>query len=436
MQGVIGGPAATWLAARREELNARFQRALWRFPRLEAERVLALLAELLPPLAGAEERAGEKKERGAGASGPGPGAGTEALLSAVYDLVLLHAGRQTLAPRSGAEAAGGSVGGGTSPALGLLFREVFPAIRSRLLERPLELPAALSNAVENLGERGPAFARGIARVAACAPGADALLDAGAVLAWRLGEARLRRAALAAAARLPARAALEALGLGDWPDAAAPLALASLAADGWRHPRDVFSPRTVERLPKCSHEELTALGARLAPDADAPLEAWAPVGKAGEFSGFGGEFAEPPLLLEAGAESDRHRFWASAGEARFRIDADCFGCVCRADPAAAFPVRRVTAPAGSTVRPKRGAASRLAAGLAAVASAVTGAKADAPPAEPLLRVSADGTVTREGESRAFPLLVGATSFVSLDRALAVALADSHRIRILAPVRPAL
>jgi len=75
----VEGPAADWLAARREELNARFRQARKRFGRLDGERVLELAAEVLAPLAGAGEP------------------GTADLLAAVYDLILLHAGRGLLA---------------------------------------------------------------------------------------------------------------------------------------------------------------------------------------------------------------------------------------------------------------------------------------------------------------------------------------------------
>ena len=67
----------------------------------------------------------------------------------------------------------------------------FPRLRRLLLARPTDLPAALSNAVENLGGRGLELARGLADLADQVAGGDELLDAGAVFAWRLGEARLR-----------------------------------------------------------------------------------------------------------------------------------------------------------------------------------------------------------------------------------------------------
>src|SRR5205085_2388716 len=82
-------------------------------------------------------------------------------------------------------------------------------------------PGALSNAVENLGPRGGAFARSLAELAPRLGSPDELLDAGAVAGWRLGDARLRPSALEIAGRLPPAPLLAALGLADWPAAEAP-----------------------------------------------------------------------------------------------------------------------------------------------------------------------------------------------------------------------
>jgi len=126
---MITGPAASWLAARREELNQRFLAARRAHPRLEPAAALAALEAILPPLAEGD------------ADAP--------LLSAVYDLVLLHVGRDALAAQ---------------PGLSALLREAFPPLRRLLAEEPRFLPAALSNAVERLGPDGEAFARRLPEV--------------------------------------------------------------------------------------------------------------------------------------------------------------------------------------------------------------------------------------------------------------------------------
>jgi hypothetical protein len=259
-----------WLAANREALNARFHRARRRFNRLDADTTLTLCRALLPRLAGTE-------------------AGASDLLMSVYDLILLHEGRGLLAE---------------SGALRLLLSDIFPLLRPVLLQRPRTLPGALSNAVENLGPRGDDFVLGLNELAGRITTPEELLGTGALLAWRLGDARLRLAALDAAPRLPAGLALAALGISEQPEADAPALFARLAADAWTVP------------------------GRSLPEA---ADGWRVAGQVGAFAGFGGHFEEPPVLVSA-ADTMRHRFWVCCGSEVFRLDADAFGWVCRPDPA--------------------------------------------------------------------------------------------------------
>ncbi len=370
---MISGPAAEWLAARRDELNLRFVRFQRRFPALEAEPVLSALAEVLPPLAGPEPASGD-------------------LLSAVYDLVLLHAGRDTL---------------DTRPGVGVLLREVFPRLRPLLLQRPSVLPGALSNAVENLEGRGVDFARTLAQVAPQVERAEALLDAGAVLAWRIGEARLRESALEVASRLPPRVALVALGLEDWPDEAAALAIQALRADAWHHPRALLSEKTLASLRGAPPQRVQALAQELIQGASAAVEAWSPVARVGDFAGFGGSFESPPLVLDGGS---RHQLFARSGEQEYRVDADVFGWTCRPHPPTQLPVRAL------------GAASGLRRLVGRLVPAQSGGA-----------LRADGTLTAEGKSVRVPGLAGASSYALVGSVVASTHPDSHRIRIFAPRR---
>jgi hypothetical protein len=299
-----------WLVRGRDDLNQRFRRAKRRFPHLAPDAVLKQAAAFLAPLAGPEPNA-------------------PALLSSVYDLIILHAGRDAF---------------GTRPGLAFLLGEAFPKIRALLLQTPTSLPAALSNAVENLGATGPEFARGIVRLASQTSDPEAFRLASAVLAWRLGEARLRANALEATRRLSPRVVLAALGLFDWPDEAAPVVLACLEVDSWTPPRKALSDNLVSSLRGATAEAVVAIVASVR--SAVPGAEWQPVGAVGGFSGFGGNFETPPLLLQGG---DRHRFLVKSGDATFQVAADTFGWRCRPTvlaPASAAPPAPATAPFAS------------------------------------------------------------------------------------------
>lgn len=349
---VMTGPARDWLAAQRQVLNGRFRQAQRRSPQLHSEAALALLRELLPPMAGNGEE------------------GSAALLDALFDLVLLHAGRGTLAPD----------GGGSLPGIAVLLRETFPRLRRWLLAQPRSLPGALSNAVENLGSRGPQFARDIASIGENLSEVGQVVEAGIVLAWRLGDARCRNKALELAARLPAGAVLAAFGLSSWPERAAPLVVAGQAADGWRRPENLFTKETLDNLGRKRPSGIKAVTEGVAALASEPIESWALVGRLGNFIGFDGHFEEPPLLLDAGPKGNRHRYWVRSRDMTFQLDGDIFGWSCRPDPSVDFPVRDHQAALGK-----------------------------------------------------HPSLTGATSAVAGDDVLAFTLADSFRIRVLAPPR---
>jgi hypothetical protein len=295
--------------------------------------------------------------------------GADPLCESVYDLILFHAGRGGFALR---------------PGLDVLLRESFPRLRAHLLRRATSLPARLSNAVENLAEHDVEMARGLGTLGGLVEDTDVLLDAGALLAWRLGEARLREAALAAADRIPAKALLFALGLREWPEQAAPLALLALSSDAWHTPTERLSAGTLRAL-ATGASNVTSLGAALVADLPKPPPAaWRRVAQLGDFAGLGGSFERPPLLLDGG---DAHRFSVRSGDAFFLVHADVFGCVCRSTTDPGLPAR------------------------------VLGKRGRGP----------------EPDTR----LVGAgmTSFVEFASVLLVTYADSHRLHVFAPTRAA-
>ncbi|HLX64996.1 MAG TPA: hypothetical protein VKX17_27245 [Planctomycetota bacterium] len=382
----VTGPAREWLSSRREDLNARFRMAKRRFVKLDSQAVLALTGELLPPLAGNGE------------------AGSDELLSEIFDLILLHAGRGLLAQAP-------------SPMRALLA-QAFPRLRAVLIQRPRLLPSALSNAVENVGARGAEFAHALSAMAEHLQNAEQLQDAGVVLAWRLGEARLREQALKAATQIPNVAALIALGLDGWPHYTAPLAVAALIGDAWCHPRERIRPQTLLDLTHAPRERIFELLDKLAAPAPValPMTPAAALelrlsGTCGEFAGYGGYFLEPPKLLYVGRMASRHRFWVRSGTTNYRIDADVFGWVCKPDPSADFPLNETFKNASALK--KRAAID-----------------ADKP------ALLADGLFFSRGHFEKIGDLNGASSFNICGDVLAATLPDSFRVRVYSPARPVL
>lgn len=378
----IAGPLRDWLASRRETLNARFRAAQRRYPQLESGAALDLVAELLPPLATKHE-------------------GSADLLLAAYELLLLHAGRGLL---------GGRARNGDGTFAGELLRHAAPALAPLLRAKPRAL-GALSNAAENLGERGLDFVKKIAALSANLDDPDELLDAGVLLAWRLGEPRLRNEAFIAAAKLPPQAALRALGLNGWPDSGAVLVLTALQADAWRMPDRLFKLRTLAALDKMNAKELSALQTRLGKPPEEAAQDWTPTALVGHFSGFGGTFEEPPLLVGNGLLGNRHRFWVLSTDGYFRIDADAFGWVCQPDASVDLPVQEV--------RPRSGKIAALLKG-----------KTNSPQLYP------DGRLESVGYRADVPGGAGAATFVCGPALLAFTLADSFRVRVLTPAWEAL
>lgn len=151
---------------------------------------------------------------------------------------------------------------------------------------PAALIAALGNGYDRLSrELGEAAARGwiqaLAEVAPRCATRELLLDAGLVLAWRLGLAEARGAALSGVARLESGVREKLLGVTE--------------LDTSRERRFV------------------------APGSKAPLVAFDVVARVGGFIGFGGPFRIPPRAWAAG-----DRLVATDGDTIVEIHADVFG----------------------------------------------------------------------------------------------------------------
>ncbi len=296
----LDAATSDWLAARRDVLNGRLEGLRQRHPKAPATRILAGIGRHLPAHLRAASDDDDTKV-------------ADVLVEAVFDLVAMHAARDSL----------------RWPAVDLLFSDVLlrPSVRRLCLAAPTQLPAALSNALDRLSHDGVQWLKTLAGCAAGAQTSDELLKAGGVIAWRLGEPRLRQAALDVAGEMGDALFLSAMGLDDLPEVVAPILRAGLVADGWVKPRQLIYPALADALMAMSEQRRRDRVAKLVKeagkiDASAPLQTWRQTHALGDFIGFGGRFKVPPKL---DSFASRHELYVEAGEGVFRIDADVFGC---------------------------------------------------------------------------------------------------------------
>ena len=259
-------PLAIELASDRERYNALFEAARARYDALEGADVLAALGAAAPAV-------------------EGPEAGR--IARALYPVVLGAVGRAQIGPRA------------RQPEVAAAWTQALATCRAHVARDPARVASALLAALGTIGATPGAqpsrWARRLGRLAAGAETTDALLDAGAVLAWREGLARYRAAALGACGRLTRATALAALGV---PDTSAhrdglAMALDRLRADPWCRPEAAFQPDAPRRL--------------------------AVQAVCGGFVGYGGPFLRPPALA-----ATARGIVASDGEATVRLHADVFG----------------------------------------------------------------------------------------------------------------
>jgi hypothetical protein len=255
---MLAPPLADFLRARRADCNARFAAARRHWPRLDAGDFSLFLRDQLSPLVTALDPAH-----------------VHLVLDRAYDL-----GLQLVAEKLAGPAA-------VSPAINLLWAEVFPSMAAHIAAAPQRILGSLGNAAHHLtatpDTRPEIWRSRLVALAPRCPTADELLIVAQVLAWRAGLAHFRAAALVAADALPPDLALEVLdapaGM-SWPD----VRDAHRANPWWGHSR----PATREH-------------------------------RIGAFRGFGGLFLSPPVVTRSGSH-----ILVRSGDESWILLADAFG----------------------------------------------------------------------------------------------------------------
>ncbi|TDP90012.1 hypothetical protein EV186_111138 [Labedaea rhizosphaerae] len=254
------------LAEHRERYNAQFRQARLTARQLDAEAMLGHLRTFAGPVVDA-----------ATAAGGDPLAVTDAVVDLSYAL----AGRGKL----------GAAGRPPAPEVSLGFGWALPALGRFVAEQPRRVTSAVLNALHHLHDADTGhpdlWVQAVLAAAAEVTSVPELLDAGVVVAWRCGLARLRSSALDVAARLDPAVLAIALGAnGPLPDDV----LDRLRADPWLNPAAAGQP--VRLLV---------------------------VRRVGGFRGFGGAFAAPPTVSHVDGQ-----WYASDGAGCWQLHADRFG----------------------------------------------------------------------------------------------------------------
>ncbi|MBN1947030.1 MAG: hypothetical protein JW797_15250 [Bradymonadales bacterium] len=180
--------------------------------------------------------------------------------------------------------------------VGRVFRELLPAVPELLARRPRTLTATLCNAAYNLSSQptvdGGAWIEAMIGLAPACEDPSLFLEAGKVLAWKAGLAHYRESALAAWNSLPDRLKRATLGLSE---------------DGSGMPLDQVAQRLSD--PWWRPEGTQGAGRKKL----------AIVGQVGGFRGFGGPFTSPPEVVLVG-----DRIFAFDNALCWSLHADCFG----------------------------------------------------------------------------------------------------------------
>lgn len=246
----VSAPFAQVLAGGRAQFNARAAEARRRWPAFDTAAFAGFLQDGVDGFVAAVAAAAPDR--------------TGSVALAAYDIALELVGQGLAGPQA------------RSPLVDRLWREVLPAYARVAAAHPAEVAGMLTNAVVHLGTvegaRPEAWMAAMRSLASRIETPEQLRAVGQVAAWRCGLAHFRAGALRAADGLPEPLALAALGV---PAQSASAAGENAAAPSWAQVR--------QRL--LDDPWWT-------PDTDGAPH---PGIEFGRFAGFGGAFAEPPLV---------------------------------------------------------------------------------------------------------------------------------------------
>ncbi|MFZ2957246.1 MAG: hypothetical protein WA705_10185 [Candidatus Ozemobacteraceae bacterium] len=210
------------------------------------------------------------------------------VLESLFDLSLVLLTRGFLGPVS------------RIPGFSARWQMILGSCPAMLASDPSRFAAAIANALcrfdKGCEALGDSWAETMISAASLCPSVDALLEAGRVIAWRLGILDQRQPALDAMLRLPEAVVSIVLALAPETPVALPTFVERLKDDPWLLPEIAALPDFEKRSPKLQL-----------------------VRTIGGFRGFGGVFVSPPLVYSLDGV-----FVAADREMAWELTADCFG----------------------------------------------------------------------------------------------------------------
>lgn len=268
------------IKVQRDALNARYALRVRSGAKIEGGAFLAHLHQRVAPLVQAVNAGWPER--------------VPALVSALYDASLDLFAASLLGPSA------------KLPQIDCVWTDLLSQNIRLLAYEPVGIVGCLFNAAFQVAQqRGTRLDQWLARMQATLPKCNSLshvLEAGQVAAWQAGMAQYRVTALEIAQRLPAMLSTQALGLaGEGSPEALTAALKRMQVNPWL---TIAAAMTEQSRP----QQLTS------------------VGQVGAFTGFGGDFARPPVIT-----SNAGRLLATDGRSAWQLIADVYGAWLRRLP---------------------------------------------------------------------------------------------------------
>jgi len=276
MARIIEKSLISILKNNRDEINKRVEKARQHFPGLDLNAVKYGFKNVFEPLIKAVENIRPDQ--------------TGFVFSVVLDIFLLAVAKRYYSlPEKRF----------TQTRLELLFEKLLPSLPEIVAESPTNFIGKLFNAGENLREKAQEFYTNLVKISDFITLKN-ISEIGQVIAWTVGESRLRKHSLRLLEKLPPEFCIKLANIGDIPkskiEEVAQYIILALKSDKWRKINNPFSPSFIEFLQndkKITQELINKETGTINFSDKRPLVLFNDVG---DYIGFKGNFSSPPRLI--------------------------------------------------------------------------------------------------------------------------------------------